>query len=276
MVCIMSKKRIVFLVLSVFLFIFGIYTFNLGKKGPGDMEVYTGKLTLLEGAVDSDFGIKVDSPILIRKVEMYQYVEKEKAPNAVRKGFYDKHKPEIKITKKNTEHIYKNPEFPSEPKAQIFYGKVKIGDGDLLLSDEMLEKFSFDSYINFEKQPKKLEVSGLKNGKKALDLVPIDDYTYSNSVDGVWDVGDLRVTWYTIDPKDLADVYTAAGTVKDGVIGDGEGLVYIYDREISKEEIVSEFSNGNKKLGIGLIVVGLIGAVICLIPLFRKNRDIEA
>ena len=267
----MSKKRIIFLVLSALLLIFGIYTFNLGRKGPGDIEAYTGKLTLLEGAHDSDFDIKVDSPILIRKVEMYQYVEKEKASNTVREDFYDKHKPEIKITKNEKEYIYKNPKFPSEPKAEIFYGKMKIGDTDLLLSDEILEKFSFDSYINFEKQPKILNVSGLKNGKKTLNLVPIDDYTYSNSVDGVWDVGDLRVTWYTIDPNELAEVYTAVGVVKDGVIGDGDGIVEIYDREISKDEIVSNFSNGNKKLGIGLIAVSSLAVVICLIPLFKKD-----
>lgn len=268
----MSKKRIVLLIVSALLIIFGIYTMNLSDEGPGDIEVYTGKLTMLEGAEDSDFGIKVDSPILIRKVEMYQYY---KFNEKLRKDFFDKHQPKIKMEIFKKERIFKNPAFPSEPKAEVFCGKVKIGDSDLLLSDEILEKFSLEKYVNFETQPEKLEVSGLKNGKKVFDLVPIDDNTYSNSVDGDWDVGDLRVTWYSIDLDDLADVYTAAGVVKDGVIGEKDHAVYIYDREISKDEIVSNSSVDNKTAGIGLIAVGLIGAVICLIPLFKKNKNIS-
>lgn len=264
----MSKKRIVLLIVSALLIIFGIYTMNLSDEGPDDIEVYTGKLTLLEGAEDQEFGIKVDSPILIRKVEMYQYY---KFNEKLRKRFSDKHEPQVKMEIFKKERIFKNPAFPSEPKAEVFCGKVKIGDSNLLLSDEILEKFSLKKYVNFETQPEKLEVSGLKNGKKVFDLVPIDDNTYSNSVDGDWDVGDLRVTWYSIDLDDLADVYTAAGIVKDGVIGEKDYAVYIYDREISKDEIVSNSSSNNKTAGIGLIAVGLIGVVICLIPLFKKN-----
>ena len=90
----MSKKRIVLLIVSALLIIFGIYTMNLSDEGPGDIEVYTGKLTMLEGAEDSDFGIKVDSPILIRKVEMYQYY---KFNEKLRKDFFDKHHPQVKM-----------------------------------------------------------------------------------------------------------------------------------------------------------------------------------
>ena len=48
----MSKKRIVLLIVSALLIIFGIYTMNLSDEGPGDIEAYTGKLTMLEGAED--------------------------------------------------------------------------------------------------------------------------------------------------------------------------------------------------------------------------------
>ena len=40
---------------------------------------------------------------------------------------------------------------------------------------------------------------------------------------------------------------------------------------LSYNEIVSNSSSNNKTAGIGLIAVGLIGVVICLIPLFKKN-----
>ena len=71
----MSKKRVIALVISIVVVIFGIYTVSLGSQGPGDVEVVSGELTMIEGACDEDFDIYVDSPVLIRKVEMYQYVE---------------------------------------------------------------------------------------------------------------------------------------------------------------------------------------------------------
>ena len=189
----MSKKRIILLIISVLLIIFGIYTVNLGNKGPEDIETCTGKLTLLEAAEDPDFDIKVDSPILIRKVEMYQYVNEHQNSKTFKKDFSNKHESQVKITIGKKEYRYKNPVFPDEPKSEIFCGKVKIGDSDLLLSDEILEKFSLGSYVNFEKQPKKLTVSGLKDGKSAFGFAPLSDDVYSNRGNQSWDIGDMRI-----------------------------------------------------------------------------------
>ena len=46
-------------------------------RDPADLSslsLYTGPLTVESGAEDPDFDISVDSPVLIRKVEMYQYI----------------------------------------------------------------------------------------------------------------------------------------------------------------------------------------------------------
>ena len=134
----MSKKRVIALVISIVVVIFDIYTVSLGSQGPGDVEAVSGELTMIKGACDEDFDIYVDSPVLIRKVEMYQYVEDKDKEDVVTTDFSDKHEP----MQKTDEGTLTNPDFPDDVKSEIFYGKVQIGDSGLYLSDEILEKFS--------------------------------------------------------------------------------------------------------------------------------------
>lgn len=44
----MSKKRVIALVISIVVVIFGIYTVSLGSQGPGDVEAVSGELTMIE------------------------------------------------------------------------------------------------------------------------------------------------------------------------------------------------------------------------------------
>ena len=264
----MSKKRIIALVLSILVVILGIYTVNLGNKGPGDIEVVSGELKTVEGAYDEAFDIGVESAILIRKVEMYQYVVDKDKTNVVTTDFSDKHEP----SQDTDEGYLTNPDFPDNIKSEVFYGKVQIGEDGLYLSDRILEKFSFDDYVNIKNQPEKIPVGGLEDGPNCLGLEPLDDYTYCTIGGDYFEVGDLRVTWYGIDPAELEGIYTAVGGVKDGVIGDNEHIVDIYDKEISQDEVVEGYKGGNKTMGIVLIVIGLILVAVCILPLFKKKN----
>lgn len=167
----MNKKHIIALIFAVLIIAFGIYTINLSIKGPGDIEVYSGALNLEEGAEDPDFDINVDSIILIRKVEMYQYM---KDGEDVILDFSETK--EKNITVDDVE--YENPKFPKTPISEVFTGKVTIGDSGLYLSDTILKKFSLEKYINFDNQPEKLPVSGMDGGDMYFGLEPIDDFTY--------------------------------------------------------------------------------------------------
>lgn len=268
----MSKKRVIALVISIVVVIFDIYTVSLGSQGPGDVEAVSGELTMIKGACDEDFDIYVDSPVLIRKVEMYQYVEDKDKEDVVTTDFSDKHEP----MQKTDEGTLTNPDFPDDVKSEIFYGKVQIGDSGLYLSDEILEKFSYKGYINLENQPEKLPVGGLADGGSYLGLEPLDDYTYCTTCGEYYEVGDLRVTWYAVDSAALTGIYTAVGGVKDGVIGDDEHLTDLYDKEIGLEEFADSFKSGNQTFGIALIVIGLILILICVLPLFKKKKKVTA
>lgn len=265
----MSAKRIIWLVVSLLVVVFGIYTLNLSQKGPGEMEACTGALTVLEGARDPDFGISVDSPVLIRKVEMYQYVSH--GSQTVTTDFSNNHEASQTVKELGQERTLHNPMFPDEPKAKVFCGKVEIGDSGLLLSEKLLNKFSLINYVDFDRQPAKLPVSGLADGPRVFDLEPLDDYTYATPGGDYWEVGDLRVTWYAVDPDDFAEVYTAVGAVEDGVIGAEDHVCWIFDREVDPEDVIERFGTRNLWTGIGLIAVGAVAAVICLLPVLRKK-----
>lgn len=58
------------LVISIVVVIFDIYS-KSWQSGPGDVEAVSVSWTMIKGACDEDFDIYVDSPTLIRKVEMY-------------------------------------------------------------------------------------------------------------------------------------------------------------------------------------------------------------
>lgn len=264
----MSGKRVVFLIVALLLVVWGVYTLKRTGEDPGDIRAATGPIRVLEGAKDPDFGISVDSPVLIRKVEMYQYVLRG---NTVSKDFSETHEPDQTVTEFGSERRLSNPLFPSEPKSKVFCGSAEIGDSGLLLSEELLKTLGFGSYINFSSQPGKLPVA-VGDGGKVFGLVPIDDMTYGTGGGDYWEVGDLRVTWYMVDPEDLAEVYTAVGVVQDGVIGDGEHMSALYDREVDRDAAVEEYVTGDRKAGIGLIAVGAVVSVICLLPVFPGKK----
>ena len=266
----MSVKRIIVtVVIAVLLVIFGIYTIDLSKKGPGDIEAYNGSLTLLEGAYDPDFDVYVNSPVLIRTVEMYQYVAE--GSDDVTKDFSDKHEPDQEVTEFGQTKILKNPKMSETVKSMVFCGNVTIGDSDLLLDHRLLEKLSYGSYVNFDSQPEKLPVSGMSEGKKVFGLLPLDDYTYATPGGDYWEIGDLKVKWYTVSMDDLADNYTAIGYVKDGVIGDEDHVVELYDRPVELQDYLDDFSSGNFKTGVVLIIVGIVIGIICILPVILEH-----
>ena len=265
----MSGKRILWLVVALLLIAWGANTLRLSAQGPGEIEAYSGCLRVLEGAADPAFGIRTDSPVLIRCVEMWQYV---KRGNTVTEEYSETHEPEQKVTEFGTERVLRNPLFPEELKGRTFCGRVAIGDSGMLLSDRLTETLGYSGYVNFERQPGKFRVSGLKDGGEALGLRPIDDETYA-STDAEWpEIGDLRVTWLAVDPDELAETYTAIGVTEQGVIGDEDHPVWLFDRLTDKETVAGEYASGNRVTGIVLIAVGAAAAAICLIPVFVKKR----
>lgn len=266
----MSIGRIAALVLSVLTVAFGVHTLSLGLKGLGDVEAYSGPLNIEEGAWDERFDIYLESPILIRKVEMYQWVE-DTDTGRYSLQFMDHYVSAMRQNENDTlsgarPETHYNPQFPAEPKSEIFCGRVSIGDSGLYLGNEILEKLALDSYIYFDKQIEKIPVSGLADRNPVIGLEAVDDYTYGTIGTKGWQHGDIRVTWYTVSPESLAEIYTAAGEVENGIIGN-DGVTYLYDSAKTLDEINEEFSKGNTTTGTIILSIGIIAVIASIWPL---------
>ncbi len=286
----MTVKKGIFIVIGILLIVWGIYAISLGNKGLGSLDVYTGKLNILSGAEDPDFDIYVSSPVLIRKVEMYQFVKDAYGygslyPNAqtitilenneaIKLAFSSDHTSYVTGKKEGSDTTvgYDNPPMPDEPKGKIFYGEVTIGDEGILLSDEFLEKLSYRSYSHFESETEIYPVSGLAEGKEVFGLTPDDDFTYLSSDGDKYDLGDIRVTWYTIDPSELKDEYTVAGKLSGDILMSKDDRVFFYDYKKTAEEISQKFETSNKRVGIMLIIVGLLFIAIPIVKIYFGNK----
>jgi len=255
-------KRILGLIAGILLILGGIALILRDPADLSSLSLYTGPLTVESGAEDPDFDISVDSPVLIRKVEMYQYIAVGR--DQYTRDFSERYERNLGAEKND---IYKNSQFPKGLESELFFGKVRIGD--VLLGKEYLKNFSYSSYVNFSEQPEIYPVNVEEGGSKRFGLELLDPYTYATPGGGEWgigdfkvkkwDIGDLKVSWYAVDDSGFARSYTAVGTVRDGVLSEGDGSsLYFYDREISKEELSRENEEGDRRVGIGMILVGLL------------------
>ncbi len=268
----MTIKKIIAIIVGILLVAFGIYTYDLGKSGLGDINYYCGELKFEAGtdtgAYDDTFNVYIDSPFLMRKVEMVQFVGN--ADKGVRLEYSDA--PES-VT--NDTGFYNNPPFPEFPKSKNFYGLLSIAGQKIYLSEPYLDKLSYKSYVNFKREGKLYPVSGLAKGKTISGLYPLDDHTYIPKGAEEAQLGDIRVTWYTIDPADLTGDYTAAGMLVGTVLEEPENGVFFYDYKVSEKELRASFEDDNIIVGIVMTIIGLlcIGIPILLARMDKKEMQ---
>ncbi len=264
------KKSTICTLVGVAAVITAVAGFGAAIGGVGDMELARGKFIVEAGAVDPDFGIETDGVILVRKVEMYQYKE-DPSIDYYDTGFYEEHMPSFTIKKRDRDVTYSNPEFPEDMKTKVFCGKVLLGDSGLYVADEMLEKFNLESYVDFKNEHTLERVTDLPVDRgNSYGLTLYDGY-YANGSES-WEIGDLKVTFYVLMPEDDM-VYTVAGDVHDGVIGEGrednKAFIYDYENDFTSEDIAKKFGRQNLYVGIG----GAAVAVLCFILSGRLKKE---
>ncbi len=249
----------------------GIYAVSLSQTDLGDLDFYSGELQFEadadQGAYDEDFDVYVESPYLKRKVEMLQHdVDKHDDLTIV----WSEDPIFIAETEEET---YYNPDFPEYPKSETFYGDITIGDEGVLLSETYIDKLSYKQYTFFENEGKIYDVSGIEDMDMVAGLIPADDYTFVSGDPENPEVGDIRVTWETIDPADFQPEYSAAGILKDGILMPAEFDEFFYDYKMTEEELRESFEDLNKYVGIGMIVVGLLGILIPIFMIYKEKKN---
>ncbi len=276
------KKGIIFIILAIISVIVASSGFRAAKRGVGDMEMVKGELHVEEGAADEDFQIQTDAALLLRTVEMFQYVKSDISEYSYDTGFYEKHMPNVTVkTGSDNEKTYHNPSFPENLKSETFCGKVLLGDSGLYVADKLLKKISLNSYIDFKNEHYIERLQDLPaDGGEAFGLTLYDGF-YADKPDGWspsdgWKVGDIRVKYYTVMPEEDM-TYTVAGDVNGNVIGEGQGdnVSYIYDYDTDKtvEEIANDFETSNRRIGIGGSVFAVLFMALGVISIVRARKE---
>lgn len=249
--------------------------------------VESGSLHVVEAPKDTLFGVDVQTPLLIRKVEMYQYCfvsektgthtdangnEAADYKQYVREGFsereYGSEKAYDNSQFKGEQKWYENPVFPEglKEKGEWLYGETEIGTNGVRLAKRQVEKFKKGGYmidVPMEYLPKE---SGSGYG-----LERIGDGIYTNGDPDEPQIGDLRVTFRMVDPEMLGQSNTAVGKLSEEnghrYIGeDFEGLTLMGN--LTREEAIERYKEENYDdgsllfgLGIGLFAVAFLFSV---------------
>ena len=242
------------LIFGIIALVFVIAGFAAGNRDLSDMTLVSGDITVIKGAVDDEFGIVTDAPVMMRVVEMNQYVKA--SDTSYRTEYADHRLPSVELG----DYKYNNPGFPSITNPKFFYGEATIGDDNLKISDELLSKFTFESYIYFDESYRGDDYSFPRffEDKTGNNLVVMDGMLQSD--DSPYDVGHIRIKYYTGVPKE-GKKYSIYGNVEGDTIG-VDSISAIYDKPMDDsklEELNNEFSKSNTKVGI----VALIIAIVC-------------
>ena len=252
------------LLFGIIALIFVFAGFAAGSRDLSDMSLVSGDITVVSGAIDDEFGVSTDAPVLMRVVEMNQYVKT--SDSSYKTEYSDHREPSIEVKG----YKYNNPGFPSITNPKFFYGEATIGEDNLKISDELLSKFSFSSYIYFEDSyrgedyylPEKFE------DRTGNDLVIRDGMIQSN--DSAYDVGHIRIMYYTGVPKE-GKKYSIYGNIEGDTIGN-DSISAIYDKAMDSSELEAlneDFAKGNNTVGI----VALIVSIVCFAIAFIKIKN---
>ncbi len=210
------------------------------------------KLVLISGKMETDAilefkeqGVKVNSPILERKVEMYQYLRDDDNYDSIVRGWSDE-EPEKKLKDVALNIIYENPIKAIEDDIQ--YANVKVGE--FIIEADVIKRIKTNAvFTNFELIPEGYRVT--------------DEKVLTSSLEGQMAVGDYRMEFHYLDLEET-DEYTFLGLQKDGKIQEykldtGKGILKEFKGNLSKDEALKEYAAQEKRgQYVSFVLLGIV------------------
>lgn len=177
---ILKRKKILIYITSIIITFLLVFLFLLMNY-----KIISGKISYSNKPVDEKFNVTVDSPILIRNVEMVQF-------NKAENGEVEKVFANYEIGSFGN---YENPKFPEDIKNEVYYCDLSIND--YALSQKIVKEIAYDE---------KVEKIRLENLPEIDDpnFIKLDDYYVSASNE--WQIGELRISYYYIDSNVVFDL----------------------------------------------------------------------
>ncbi len=269
--------------------------FNVHSKNEGKIVMMVGRPTYNGTVEDPAFGVKVNAPMLMRKVEMFQYLKGGPADKPfMDKGWSEKLQPtfEARTMKEyNTKNAadgfimrkiggkFTNPNFPAGIKSENFGAELTFNNGNLKLAKSFATKFGQSNFIYFENKDyvKSLaSVGNLPDGRQPKNFVNQGNMYYLtdngstasaildsgvrrdviHDMDALEKIGDVRVTYKAFLAKNFPEC-TIIGKQVNGVIQDNDDARFI-DRVMTKDELKKLYKSGGRSAAIGAIICALL------------------
>lgn len=222
-------------------------------------------LKLEEYPKDTEMGVTAEGYVLIRTVEMYQYILTN---DSVYKEFASYKGRNIEG--RNREK-YINPEFNCEVSSAVFFGKAVLENKGVVLNESYLNAFHTGDYTKVETVKTypldNLNLNGYKNCGEGY-------YTKANP--DKWEIGDIRIKYTYIPESELKEI-SIFGVVKDGNIVPEDAPFAAVSNATQTVDgmLTANASTDHSSAANGLFVMGIIEigiAVIAYVVSFIRKK----
>lgn len=236
------------------------------------LAVASGPLVFERAAADPHIDLPFAYPLLVRTVEMARYVKRGSVALIELSSLVPDKK--VEIASGDEKIVYEAPPFPKWIPRLASFGEVSIVSGDqkLRLHERAVAQILLSDKEGMDQRSERYVVArrSVKDEEswRAGDLIDCFAGT------GDLAVGDIIVTWLSIKQASLAPVYTIYGRVRDGMIGDTDHDIEIYDRGMTLEELEEAHyvDTGSRTFGKVMIAIGVMLLAIPWISNLRAKR----
>lgn len=223
------------------------------EENENKLVLLTGKIIPKDTLKFEEYQVEVQSPILERKVEMFQYVEEiDEQDRKIVKRIWSDDIPEDEVYDEIYKEKYYNPDMKIE--GETIYGEANLGK--FLLDKEITKKLKTNANFN--------------NLKETEDFKKLDEITLTNTKEERTKIGDLRLQFKYLD-LEKAGEYTILGKQSGNKIVEykldtGLPLLKVFEGIKSKDEILETISKDRK-----MSIYGSLGVLtlLILIGLFK-------
>ena len=242
--------------------VLGILSFIDSIKGPEGLEILKGNFHILSEAFDPVSGLK--NVLIVRKTQMLQYDEKRNKytiGTGVETVWSESQlEPVNTMTEK-----YENPAFPEDLQSEVFYGTAEIGSEHIPMSKWLLSSFRNEdpAYVGEDAM---IAPTGLPDDMLSeYGLVQVSPGRFVSEGLTESDVGCIVVEYSMLNPALNDTMITAlAKYTEDGEFGTHDDTHLIYTRDVSEEEIRSDFQS-NARRNTWIYLAGALISLLILI-----------
>lgn len=224
---------------------------KLDEKNNDKLVLVNGIISSSEELTDTDFGIKVKTSKLKRKVEMYQWDICDDSEEEKEECEYKKVWSEKIIDSKDFKKDYKNPtEMPYESK--VFYStKSKLGE--YTLNELVLNKLKYNETVSNE------QITSQLNYIEGYDVS--ENYITSYEAGKYVKIGDIRISYEYASDKEITVLATQKNDTFKEFRANDKKYIYVYEKEYEKEDILDDVKrsgNFSKVIFIGFGIIAII------------------